>query len=233
MRLSIIIPTLDEEEHLGPTLEQALQVADEVCVSDGGSRDGTVELARRLGARVVVGGPGRGGQLNRGAETCSGDVLLFLHADTRLPEAARADIEAQIGQGRVGGGFHARYETGPSYLLGPGNWLIRRRTAWTGCPLGDQCQFVRRDVFEEMGGFQPWPILEDLDFIHRLRRQGQIALLDGPALTSARRFESQGVVRTTATNWWIWTLYFLGVPPRSLARFYGRGRRSGEPDGIA
>lgn len=224
MRLSIIIPTLDEEPILAATLEHALEVADEVCVSDGGSRDGTTETARRLGVRVVQGGAGRGVQINRGARATGGDVLLFLHADSRLPDGARQAIEREVVAGCVGGGFHVRYESGPRHLVHWGNRLIRWRTAWTGRPLGDQAQFVRRDVFEKMDGFEAWPILEDLDFIHRLRREGKVALLDGPVTTSARRFERQGVLRTTATNWLIWGLFFLGASPHRLARLYARVR---------
>ena len=224
MRLSIIIPTLDEELTLAAALEQALTVGDEVCVSDGGSTDGTPDVARRHGVRLVSGPPGRGAQINRGAEACGGDVLLFLHADSRLPAGARQAVETAVASGVVGGGFHVRYESGPRHLTTWGNRLIRLRTDWTGRPLGDQCQFVRRDVFDRMGGFEPWPILEDLDFIHRLRREGRVALLEGPVVTSPRRFERQGVWRTTATNWLIWSLFLLGASPQSLARLYARVR---------
>ena len=224
MRLSIIIPTLDEEKTLEATLEQALRIGDQVCVSDGGSSDSSLSIARNLGVDVVEGPAGRGGQLNRGAAATDGDTLLFLHADTRLPDNARLLIQAALEEGGPGGGFHARYDSGPRGLQSLGNWLIRRRTAWTRSPLGDQCQFVRRDVFDKLGGFQDWPILEDLDFIRRLKREGSVSLLDPPVITSARRFESQGVLRTTATNWLIWGLYFSGTRPEKLAELYRRIR---------
>ncbi len=98
--------------------------------------------------------------------------------------------------------------------------LINLRTRWTRCPLGDQAQFVTRQAFEETGGFRDWPILEDLDFIRRLKRHGEIALIESPVTTSARRFEKRGTVRTVATNWLIWLLYFARVSPHRLARLY-------------
>ena len=220
MRLSIIIPTLDEEQVLAQTLTHALSLGDEVCVSDGGSTDGTVAIARRLGARVVTGAAGRGGQLNRGALATRGEVLLFLHADTRLPGQSRRLIERALADGAIGGGFHVRYESGSKLLVGLGNPLIRARTALTRWPLGDQGQFMTRQAFETLNGFNDWPILEDLDLIRRLRKLGPTAIIDTPASTSARRFERQGLVRTVAGNWLIWALYLAGASPTKLARLY-------------
>ncbi|MEM8996303.1 MAG: TIGR04283 family arsenosugar biosynthesis glycosyltransferase [Acidobacteriota bacterium] len=220
MRLSIVLPTLDEEKTLLPSLEQALALSDDVWVSDGGSRDGTVALARGLGARVVEGPPGRGGQLNRGFRAAAGDVVLFLHADTLLPGDAVDQILRAVGDGAEAGGFHVRYAGGGHELSGLGHRLVRWRTRLSSWPLGDQAQFVTRRAFEEVGGFAEWPILEDLDLIRRLSRRGRVRILEGPVTTSARRFASGGVARTVATNWLIWGLYFIGVPPRRLARFY-------------
>lgn len=220
MRLSVVIPTLNEEDRLAVCLEQACSLGDQVCVSDGGSRDRTLNVAERFGTLIVQGPAGRGGQLNRGARATDGEALLFLHADTRLPADARRRIERCLAEGRLGGGFHVRYDDGSPWLRRVGNPLIRRRTAWTGWPLGDQGQFVTREAFETLDGFQDWPILEDLDFIRRLRRLGPTAVLDPTAITSPRRFDGQGLMRTTATNWLIWALYFAGASPRRLARLY-------------
>jgi rSAM/selenodomain-associated transferase 2 len=223
LQLSIVVPTLDEATQLGRHLTRALEVADQVVVSDGGSADGTVEIARRLGALVVAGPPGRGGQLNRGAAAADGDLLLFLHADTALPADAGASIRGAVAGGAVGGGFRVRFEAGgPTLRLGAR--LINLRTRWTHCPLGDQAQFVTRRAFQALGGFHDWPILEDLDFARRLKRLGPVALLDAEVTTSARRFVDGGWPRTVATNWLIWSLYFLGVPPQWLARLYGKVR---------
>ncbi len=219
MRLSIVIPTLNEERQLVASLPTALAAADEVWVSDGGSGDRTVDLARSLGARVVSGPPGRGAQLNRGAERAAGEVILFLHADTRLPAAAGDLVRRAIRSGASGGGFLLRFDTDHLGMRFTGR-CINLRTRLTRCPLGDQAQFVQRGTFSALGGYRDWPILEDLDFGRRLKRQGRTALIADPVLTSPRRYLRRGILRTLATNWLIFTLYFAGLPPRRLARLY-------------
>lgn len=221
--LSIVVPTLDEERTLAVRLDEALSAADEVVVSDGGSRDATVAVARRRGARVVEGGPGRGPQLNRGAAAARGDILLFLHADTTLPAGAAASVRAAIAGGACGGAFLVRFDVdAPVYRFGARmvNWRTRR----SHLALGDQAQFASRDTFTALGGFRDWPILEDLDFARRLKRHGAVAVLSPPVVTSARRFEARGPARTVALNWLIWTLFFCGVSPQRLAGFYHRVR---------
>jgi rSAM/selenodomain-associated transferase 2 len=219
MRLAIVVPTLDEEEALRRHLPAALAAADEVVVSDGGSRDGTVEVARRLGVAVVSGPPGRGGQLNRGAAATRADVLLFLHADTTLPPGGAAAVREAVAHGVPGGGFLVRFDVDrPAQRLGA--WLINRRTRLLRLPLGDQAQFASRETFERLGGFRDWPILEDLDFAVRLRRLGGMALIAEPVTTGARRFIEQGALRTVAINWLVWILFFFGVSPHRLARLY-------------
>jgi len=224
MRLAIVVPTLNEDDALRRHLPRALEAADEVVVSDGGSSDGTVEVARRLGARVVSGPPGRGGQLNRGAAAAgAADVLLFLHADTTLPARGGAAVREAIAKGANGGAFFLRFDVDrPAQRLGA--WLINRRTRFLRLPLGDQAQFVTREAFEKLGRFRDWPILEDLDFAVRLRRLGAMKLIEEPVTTAARRFLELGAARTVATNWLIWALYFLGVSPHRLARLYRRNR---------
>jgi rSAM/selenodomain-associated transferase 2 len=219
MRVAIVVPTLDEESALRRHLPAALAAADEVVVSDGGSTDGTLALARELGARVVTGPPGRGGQLTRGAEATDAPLLLFLHADTRLPEGGVERVRDAVAQGAVGGGFLVRFDVERSTLR-LGERLINARTRLTRWPLGDQAQFVTRDAFRALGGYRDWPILEDLDFAIRLRRHGRTALIPVPVTTAARRFVEQGVVRTVATNWLIWLLFLGGVSPHRLARLY-------------
>jgi rSAM/selenodomain-associated transferase 2 len=219
MRLAIVVPTLDEEDTVRRHLPAALAAADEVIVSDGGSRDGTVEVACRLGARVVAGPPGRGGQLNRGAAAASSDIFLFLHADTTLPPDGVSKIRQAIARGAPGGAFLVRFDVDrPMQRLGA--WLINRRTRWLRVPLGDQAQFATRETFERLGGYRDWPILEDLDFALRLRRLDGMALIEEPVTTGARRFVEQGAVRTVAINWLIWLLFLCGVSPHRLARLY-------------
>jgi rSAM/selenodomain-associated transferase 2 len=222
MRMAIVMPTLNEAAALRRGLPAALAAADEVVVADGGSTDGTPDVARELGARVVCGPPGRGGQLNRGAQavdTADADVLLFLHADTALPPAGAQAVRDAVAGGAVGGAFRVRFDVNTP-MLRLGAKLINLRTRLTRLPLGDQAQFVRRDTFQRMQGFRDWPILEDLDFALRLKREGRTVLLDHRVTTAARRFVEQGIVRTVSTNWLIWFLFLLGASPQRLARYY-------------
>lgn len=223
LRLSIIIPVVDEAPTLGACIANARSVADEVIVSDGGSSDGSPELAREAGARVVNGSAGRGAQLNRGAAAADGDVLLFLHADTVLPKDSRVQIEGALAAGFDGGGSKIRFDAAGALLRFGAGW-INRRTALTKLPLGDQAQFITRTAFESLGGFRDWPILEDLDLMRRLKRSHRVAILDGPVVTSPRRFVKGGMLRTIAVNWLIWGLYLLGVSPQRLAALYRRHR---------
>lgn len=219
LSVSVIVPTLDEEPALGARLPRTLAQADEVVVSDGGSRDHTVALARALGARVVEGPAGRGPQLNRGAALARGDVLLFLHADTTLPDEAVSRVRAAIAAGAQGGAFEVRFDADALvYRLGAATVNLRSR--WTKLALGDQAQYVRRELFDRLGGFRPWPILEDLDFARRLRRSGKTVILSPPVVTSARRFVARGPARTVALNWALWTMFACGVSPERLAKWY-------------
>ncbi len=228
LKLAIVVPTLNEEDtvrrHL-PAVLAELADGDLVVVADGGSRDGTVAAARALGALAVTlqgGAPGRGGQLNQGAAAAlaaGADILLFLHADTTLPAGGGARVRAAVAAGAPGGGFLLRFDTDrPMQRLGAR--LINGRTRWLRVPLGDQAQFATRETFERLGGFPDWPILEDLDFILRLRRLPGFTLVAEPVTTGARRFVEQGAVRTVAINWLIWGLFLCGVSPHRLARLY-------------
>jgi rSAM/selenodomain-associated transferase 2 len=225
MRLAIIVPTLNEEDTVRRYLPAALAAADEVIVSDGGSTDATVELARALGARVVAGPPSRGGQLNRGAAAAltatpaGADVLLFLHADTTLPPGGAEAVRAAAARGAPGGAFLLRFSADhPMPRLG--SWLVSQRTRWLRVPLGDQAQWATRETFERLGGFPDWPLLEDVDFMRRLRRLPGFTVIEQPVTTGARRFVELGAVRTVAINWLIWLLFFCGVSPHRLARLY-------------
>jgi rSAM/selenodomain-associated transferase 2 len=223
LRLSIVMPVVDDREALASNLPSALRHADQVIVSDGGSTDGSRALARSLGAVVVSGAPGRGVQLNRGAREADGDVLIFLHADTRLPTGAREQIESALAAGYAGGGSRLTFDVAGPLLRFGARW-INGRTRLTRLPLGDQAQFLTRSAFDELGGFRDWPILEDLDLMRRLKRRHRVAVLDGPVVTSSRRFRKGGKSKTIAINWSIWTLYALGVSPHRLARWYRKVR---------
>lgn len=219
--ITAVVPTLDEEPQLRRHLPEVLRQVEEVVVSDGGSRDASRRVARDLGARVVQGAAGRGGQLNLGARAATGDVLLFLHADTALPPGAAEALREAVERGAAGGAFLVRFEgEDRRRLLRIGGWLVNLRTRWLEVPLGDQGQFATREAFEAVGGFPDWPILEDIHFIRRLRRRGPLSVLPLRVTTSGRRFVQRGVVRTVATNWLIWALYLLGVSPHRLAGLY-------------
>ena len=219
-----MIPTLDEEPALRERLPRVLALADEVVVTDGGSRDATREVAAGLGATVVSGPPGRGPQLNRGAAAATGAaVLLFLHADTELPPEAPAAVRAAVAAGYDGGAFLVRFTAdSPIYRLGSA--VVNARTRLLRAALGDQALFATSAAFARLGGYRDWPILEDLDFARRLNRDGRMAVLPHHVTTSARRFERRGPLRTVATNWLIWTLFAAGVSPQRLARLYAHVR---------
>ena len=219
-RLAIVVPTLNEEDQLRRHLPAVLELADVVVVSDGGSTDSTRELAAELGARVVVGAPGRGGQLNRGAAAApDAEILVFLHADTLLTSEAVDAIRRAVDGGAEGGGFLCRFDNEtPIYRVGES--IVNARTRLTRSPLGDQAQFATRKAFDEEGGYRDWPLLEDLDFIRRLRKSHRVAVLAPPVVTSARRYEEKGIARTIATNWLIFALFLLGVPVERLERLY-------------
>lgn len=219
--LAIVIPTLDEEPQLATVLPALSGHAEEIVVSDGGSRDGTRVLAARYGARIVEGSAGRGAQLRRGVAATRADILLFLHADTRLPVEALGRLRTAVAAGAVAGGFTILFDP-PTPLLRVGSRLVNVRTRLLRIPLGDQGQWATRAAYHAVGGFRDWPILEDVDFMRRIKRHGPVTVLTGPALTSARRFRRLGVGRTVAINWLIWTLYAAGVSPHRLARLYRR-----------
>ncbi|MDE2976025.1 MAG: TIGR04283 family arsenosugar biosynthesis glycosyltransferase [Acidobacteriota bacterium] len=223
MRLAIVMPVLEEAARVEAAIAAARTHCDELIVVDGGSRDRTAELASGTGARVAtVPRAGRGLQLRRGAELAietGADVLLFLHADTRLPAAARCGVEHAVDAGAAGGGFLVDFDAAPP-LLRRGRVLVDIRTRRMRLPLGDQAQFATTTAYAACGGFSDLPILEDLDFIGRLRRQGRISIVEQRATTSSRRFAERGVVRTVAANWLIWSLFAAGVKPARLAGLY-------------
>ncbi len=223
MRVAIVMPVLEEAARVQDAVDAARAHCDELLVIDGGSTDRTAELAADRGARVVtLPRAGRGLQLRTGADLAlrtGADVLLFLHADTRLPPAARSGLEEAVQAGAVGGGFLIDFEP-TSPLLRRGRVLVDFRTRRLRLPLGDQAQFATAAAYAASGGFSDLPILEDLDFIGRLRRQGPISIVEQRATTSSRRFAERGVVRTVATNWLIWLLFAAGVKPTRLASLY-------------
>lgn len=223
MEVSVLIPALNEVQRVGETVTAARAAgAGEVIVADGGSEDGTVEAAIGAGAVVVSCPPGRAIQQNLAASASGGEVLLFLHADCRLPQDAIEQVGLALRDPRVvGGSFRQRIDaSGCGYrLLECGNaWRAR----WLQQPYGDQGVFVRRREFEAVGGFPEVALMEDLLLVRRLRRIGRLAVLPGPLITDARRWQKHGVVRQTLRNWSLLLARRVGVSPERLARFYRR-----------
>jgi hypothetical protein len=219
--ISIVIPTLNEEEHLGQTLEKVGRMPHgEVIVVDGGSRDRTVEIAEKWGARVIQTEPNRGRQMNLGAREATGDILLFLHADTRLPKNYSDFIREALGNPKVvGGAFAWKVEPSTPFLK-----YLEKNVAWRTkifqMPYGDQAYFVRASVFREMGGYAEIPLMEDVEFIRRLRKIGKPAYIPHPVVTSPRRYQRRGPVRTALRNKLTLFGYYLKVPPKRLSKFY-------------
>jgi hypothetical protein len=221
--ISIIIPALNEAECLGQTVAGLIgQPGVEVIVADGGSRDRTVPLATAAGAKVILAPPGRGSQQNAGARAAQGRVLLFLHADTRLPDGFATQIRDALGRpGIAAGAFRFAVDaTGWRFRLL--EYCTNWRAACFGLPYGDQALFLPAARFQAMGGFREIALLEDLELVHRLRKMGRIALLATPALTSPRRWHRLGWARTTVINQMILLGFFCGLGPDRLARWYGK-----------
>ena len=221
--VSVIIPTLDEAERIAATIDSAFAAgAAEVIVADGGSTDATIEIANARGARVLHGERVRARQLNRGAAEAQYDVLLFLHADTRLPAGAASAVVEALDSGFVFGGFRLTFaEPGLRAVA----FLINLRTRLTRAPWGDQAQFMTRATFVKTGGFADLPIMEDYELARRMKRAGRTVLLPLHVETSGRRFVARGPLRTAALNWWIILCFHLGVSPERLARWYRNAGR--------
>lgn len=224
MRLSIIVPALNEAAHIAATLNplQGLRQRDvEIIVADGGSTDATRDLARPLADNVIDSAPGRARQMNAGAAAASGEALLFLHADSQLPaEADKAILSALTVTGW--GRFDVSI-TGTQPMLGVVAWFMNRRSRLTGIATGDQGLFMTRETFERIGGFPDQPLMEDVEMCRRLKMISPPACLDLRIATSGRRWEKHGVWRTIVLMWWLRLRYFLGASPADIHRaYYGR-----------
>ena len=225
MSISVIVPALNEEQGIGATLRRARQPGvDEIIVVDGGSVDRTRAVAHEL-ADVVLSAPcGRAAQMNAGAARAGGDIVLFLHDDTLVPDGFAQAIGAACGEpGVVGGRFDVTL-TPSSPLLWLTGELMNWRSRISRIATGDQGIFIRRDVFEQLGGYADIPLMEDIDLSRRMKRAGRIACLHQRVTTSARRWQTQGVVRTILLMWSFRMLYFFGVSPSRLRRLYDDAR---------
>ncbi len=221
MSLSVIIPTLNAAQSLPATLA-ALGDVDDLVVADGGSTDGTLEIATALGARTVGATAGRGCQLIAGETIARGTWLLFLHADTILEAGWREEVDGFMSDPANSARaatfrFALDDESHEARRL---ETLVARRVRMFGLPYGDQGQLIRRDFYQSLGGFRPWPLMEDVDFVRRIGRH-RLTVLRSAARTSAERWRRDGWKRRSLRNIICLTLYFLRVPPRLVARLYG------------
>lgn len=226
LRFSVIIPTLNEVERVGEQVGRVLALAPEaeVIVADGGSDDGTVALASAAGATVVQAARGRGTQLNDGAAQATGDILLFLHADTRLPTGAFALLRGRFGAENVQiGTFRLAFDR-EHWLFAVYTFFSRFDSVFT--TFGDQCIVVRRSFFEALGRFPEWPLFEDVALLQKARRRTRVHSFPAAVVTSARRFEQEGIVRQSLRNGWYVVRYLLGASPSELAARYEKDGRA-------
>src|ERR687885_877753 len=228
-QISIIIPVLNEAATIEKTLTRLHDIADiEVIVVDGGSRDETVAIAHRCGKifapssklKVIPAAAGRARQMNAGAAMATGDILLFLHADTHLPSKFDTLVRQTLqNPSTIAGAFELRIDSDLRGLR-----LIERivnmRSRVFSMPYGDQAIFLKATTFHEIGGFPNLPIMEDFELMLRLKRQGRIKIVPATVLTSGRRWQKLGVLKTTLMNQLIIAAYFLGIPPVQLAHWY-------------
>jgi len=223
--LAIVVPVFNEGQALRQSLQKFMDLgADELVFVDGGSSDDTLAVLSQANVLCLTSELGRAVQMNAGSKVSTSDIIVFIHADTAL---VRSDLLAmKIALARldvVGGRFDVRL-SGKHPAFRVIEWMINARSRWSKISTGDQCQFVRRDVFEAMGGFAELPLLEDVEFSKRLKRLGRMACLRDKVVTSSRRWEMHGIVPTVWLMWKIRLLYWLGVAPEKLAQMYRDAR---------
>lgn len=226
--IGIIIPILNEARVLPELIEQlAQQSFDEIILVDGGSDDGSAaiaenELSKHTGKSscLIIHSPrGRATQMNRGAAKAKSQVLLFLHADTHLPAQAAHLISQALSNGYCWGHFDVHLN-GENFSYRVIEFAMNLRSRVSGIATGDQCIFVKRDIFEQLGGYAPIPLMEDIELSKRLKRLQRPARIQDAVHTSTRRWENKGIIRTTLTMWALRLLYWLRVKPAILARYY-------------
>ena len=223
VKISIIIPTLNEAENIKKaiaTTQRSINI--EVIIVDAGSEDGTVEIAQSLGVKVISSFPGRAVQMNTGAVAATGEILLFLHADTCLPTGFDDMVRTALQQpGTVAGAFKLRIDASLLSLRWV-EWGINVRSHFYQMPYGDQAIFLTKAVFQQIGNFPQLPIMEDFELMRRLKRIGRIVIIPTPVVTSARRWLQKGVFKTTLLNQIVIIAYLLGVSPERICRWYRR-----------
>jgi len=222
-QISIIIPTFNEAGNIKEAIASTQKSANiEIIVVDGGSSDDTVEIAQSLGVKVISSSPGRAVQMNVGAAMANGEILLFLHADTRLPVGFDNQIRQVLLQPRtIAGAFDLQIDASPLSLRLV-EWGVKWRSRFLQMPYGDQAIFLTKEVFQQIGGFPELPIMEDFELMRRLHSIGRIVILNTPVITSARRWLQKGVLKTTLLNQIIIIAYLIGISPQRIRSWYRR-----------
>ncbi len=224
--ISIIIPVFQEEKTICETLDTLKRLADdaaaEIIVVDGDPQKTTIRgISGHPAIKTLSAPKGRGRQMNAGANIAQGEILLFLHADTRLPQGALARIRQAVKDRNIAAGA---FELGID-APGPAFRIIERMASWrsrlTRIPYGDQAIFIKHPLFRELGGYRPLSIMEDINLMQRIKESGsKIEIIRQKVHTSARRWEKEGVLACTLRNWVLSSAYYLGVPPEKLKRYY-------------
>ncbi|MBD2354399.1 TIGR04283 family arsenosugar biosynthesis glycosyltransferase [Tolypothrix sp. FACHB-123] len=220
-KISIVIPTFNEAGNIQDAIASTQPSTNiEIIVVDGGSQDDTVAIAQSLGVKVILSSPGRAVQMNAGAVAASGDILLFLHADTRLPAGFDALIRTALQQpGTVAGAFNLRIDAS-GWGLRLVELGVKVRSQFWQMPYGDQAIFITKDIFNKIGCFPELPIMEDFELIRRLRCIGKITFIKASVITSARRWLRKGIFKTTLINQIVIIAYLLGISPERIRSWY-------------
>lgn len=222
--ISIIIPTLNEEGNIKAVINSIQSHNIEIILVDGGSEDQTLLIAKSLDIKVVVSSPGRANQMNTGAMVASGEIVLFLHADTRLPTGFDDMVRRTLAKpGIVAGAFTLQIDA-PDWGLRLVEFGVKWRSHLWQMPYGDQAIFLTKDVFQKVGNFPQIPIMEDFELMRKLKSLGKIYLLPTPVITSPRRWLKKGILQTTILNQIIVIAYLLGLSPNRICNWYRQER---------
>ncbi|AKG24856.1 TIGR04283 family arsenosugar biosynthesis glycosyltransferase [Calothrix sp. 336/3] len=224
-KISVIIPTLNESVNIASTLSAIPIRHDiEVIIVDGGSTDNTVEITRQFSIKLIDSLPGRSEQMNRGATVATGEILLFLHGDTRLPSNFENMVRDAIQKpGVVAGAFTLQIDDNAPSL----RWVekgVKWRSRLFQLPYGDQAIFLTKETFEKIGGFPRIPIMEDFELIQRLKKIGKITIISASVITSPRRWLKKGIWQTTLINQIVIIAYYLGISPDRIRDWYRQGK---------